>query len=316
MFDFHNTMIHPSFSKVNSRQNVDLCRTFSNNLNVCPIIASNMDTVGTLQTAGILSSYKIMTCLHKYHTPDEINNNKIPYCIPSIGIQDKDFDMLKQISGLNIVCIDTPNGYIDKFYKFCERVRKAYPELFIIAGNIICKKAIQRLGDLGINCAKVGIGQGEFCSTRIMTGIGKPQLEAVMECAESAKYYTNLYVMSDGGIKTPGDMCKAFVAGADIVMCGSIFAAHDENRIIPDFGRDSLTCSSCEVYGMASEHALEKHGLKKSYRSPEGNYKVVRSKGKLSNTVEYFLGGLRSCCTYIGVDKIEEMYQGVLYKCS
>jgi len=322
--DFHNVLIRPKRSTIDSRSNVNLMRTikFKNCKSLkswegIPIIASNMDTVGTFEVYKTLSKFKIITALHKFYTVTDFisyqsENNIVlnpDLFMVSTGIQETDLTRLKEILSVvdcNWICIDIANGYIQSLVQFCKRVREAYPDKIIVAGNVVTREIVEELIlNGGVDVVKVGIGPGSACLTRMKTGVGMPQLSAIMECADTA-HGVGGYIIGDGGITCPGDMAKAFVGGADFVMVGGAFSGHDENpgEIItnPDGSQSKL------FYGMSSSHAMNKHyGGMNEYRASEGRIVRVPYRGLLENTVLDYLGGLRSTCTYINASCIKHM---------
>ena len=322
--DFHNVLIRPKRSTINSRSNVNLMRTikFKNRKSLkswegIPIIASNMDTVGTFDVYKILSKFKIITALHKFYSVTDFisyqsDNNIIlnpDLFMVSTGIQETDFNRLQNILSVvdcNWICIDIANGYIQSLVQFCKRVREAYPDKIIVAGNVVTREIVEELIlNGGVDIVKVGIGPGSACLTRMKTGVGMPQLSAIMECADAA-HGVGGHIIGDGGITCPGDMAKAFGGGADFVMVGGSFSGHDENpgEIItnPDGSQSKL------FYGMSSSHAMNKHyGGMNEYRASEGRTIRVQYRGPLENTVLDYLGGLRSTCTYINASCIKHM---------
>lgn len=322
--DFHNVLIRPKRSTIDSRSNVNLSRTikFKNCKSIqpwvgIPIIASNMDTVGTFEVYSVLSKYKIITALHKFYTVSDFilyqsNNNIIlnpDFFMVSTGINESDFIRLKEILSVihcKWICIDIANGYIQSLVQFCKRVREAYPDKIIVAGNVVTREIVEELIlNGGVDVVKVGIGPGSACLTRMKTGVGMPQLSAIMECADAA-HGVGGHIIGDGGITCPGDMAKAFGGGADFVMVGGVFSGHDENpgEIItnPDGSQSKL------FYGMSSSHAMNKYyGGMNDYRASEGRTIRVPYRGPLEDTVIDYLGGLRSTCTYINASCIKHI---------
>ena len=186
--------------------------------------------------------------------------------------------------------------------------------MVIIAGNVVTGEMTEELILNGADIVKVGIGPGSVCTTRIQTGIGYPQLSAVMECADAA-HGLGGHIIADGGCATPGDVVKAFAGGADYVMLGGMLAGHDEGggKVVT---KEYLTKevgvteekSFIQFYGMSSDAANVKHfGGLKDYRSSEGREVLVPYRGEVSNTIEDILGGIRSSCTYVGAQKLKEL---------
>ena len=201
-------------------------------------MAANMDGVGELGIAEKLSEFGMITCLTKQHDIKKIKQFKKiksihPNIALSIGIKKEDFQnldkVLKEYSFIKFICIDVANGYSEHFSKFVKSVRDKYPTKTIIAGNVVTADMTQELILSGADIVKVGIGPGSVCTTRIQTGVGYPQLSAVIECADAA-HGLGAHIIADGGCTCPGDVAKGFGAGADFVMLGGMFAGHDEGK--------------------------------------------------------------------------------------
>lgn len=332
--DFNNILIRPKRTTLNSRSEISLRRKFifknakkniielhdkHDNLSPIewsgtPIIAANMDTTGTFELYDILSKYKIITALHKFYTVDEIvykyQQRKMDpnLFMISTGIGNESIEHLKIVFSkinCNWICIDIANGYISNLVKFCSNIREIFPDKIIVAGNVVTREIVEELILNGkVDIVKVGIGSGAVCTTRIKTGVGMPQVSAIIECADAA-HGVGGHIISDGGITCPGDMAKAFGAGADFVMAGGIFAGHDEN---PGELIEENNNKYKMFYGMSSKFAMEKHyGEMNNYRASEGRCIKVKYRGPLENTVLDYLGGLRSTCTYINAPSIKEM---------
>jgi len=312
--DFKDVLIRPKRSELGSRNDVDLEReiVFRHSglkWKGIPIIASNMDTVGTFEMYKVLSKYKIITCLHKFYEVEEYPEDLDPdYYMVSIGIKEEDYQKLKLlVKKLNpkFVCIDVANGYSAIFHEFVKRIRTEFTHLTICAGNVVTNEIVEELIiNCGVDIVKVGIGSSGVCTTRVQTGVGMPQLSAVIECSDAA-HGLGGQIVSDGGITCAGDLGKAFGAGADFVMCGSLFAGHDESggELIEENGKKYKI-----FYGMSSDTAMKKHyGGLEDYRSSEGRTVKVLYKGAIENTVKNILGGIRSTCTYIGARKLKDI---------
>ena len=315
--DFNNVLIRPKRSVISSRSKVSLTRTFKFKHSKAiwdgiPIVSANMDTTGTFDVYKTLKQHKILTALHKFYTLEDYQEHKDildpNFFMVSTGISENDFENLSNILDnidVNWICIDIANGYMDVFVKFCASVREKYPDKIIVAGNVVTREMVEELIlNGGVDVVKVGIGSGSACTTRIKTGVGMPQLSAIIECSDAA-HGAGGCIISDGGITCPGDMAKAFGAGSDFVMVGGQFAGHTENpgEVIEENGKKFKI-----FYGMSSKMAQMKHyGNMNNYRASEGREIKVPYKGDLSNTVLDYLGGLRSCCTYINASNIKHM---------
>jgi GMP reductase len=337
--DFDDVLIRPKRSTLNSRSEVDLLRTFTfanspRGLNCVPIMAANMDTVGTISMAKSLSSDKAITCLHKHYDEDVLVNLFIQptdYIWYSTGTSKKDIEKLERVFNtikasqgyIPNVCLDVANGYTEQFVKTAAHIRKLFPEIILMAGNVVTQEMVEELIIHGkVDIVKVGIGSGSVCTTRLKTGVGYPQLSAIMECADAA-HGLGGHICSDGGCKVVGDICKAFGGNTDFVMLGSVFAGCDEcegewkyewkmrsggwqpfDPQSPDVEKRKV---SLKYYGMSSTDAMNKHnnGVAK-YRTAEGKSVIVPFKGLANDIIQDIYGGLRSACTYIGATKIKD----------
>jgi len=317
--DFKDVLLRPKRSKIKSRADVDLRRTFKfhNSKGThqgVPIIASNMDTVGTFEMAAALAKHGCYTCLHKYHSLEDWKKfaaehpDAVPYAAASAGTAEGDYtrlcEILNNIEGVNFICLDVANGYSQFFVEFVEKVRKTFPSHTIMAGNVVTGEMVEALIFAGADIIKVGIGPGSVCTTRKKTGVGYPQLSAVMECADNA-HGLSAHIISDGGCTCPGDIAKAIGAGADFVMLGGMLAGHDQSggQVIEKDGKKRKL-----FYGMSSSTAMKKHkGGVAEYRASEGKTVEVDYRGDVNDTILDILGGLRSACTYVGAGKVKEM---------
>lgn len=327
--DFDDVLIRPKRSQAGSRKHVDLNRTyaFKNNPGLwegIPIIASNMDSVGTMAMAKALAEQTMGTCLHKHYSVEELVDfyaqSKTINVFYTIGIKAYEFDKLETVQKKLLpthdevlsICIDAANGYTEYFVQRVREIRKKYPVTTIMAGNVATPEMVQELLLEGADIIKIGIGPGSVCRTRHVTGVGYPQLSAVIECADAAHGLGGL-ICADGGCKTPGDVVKAFGAGADFVMLGGMLAAHEECEGQWEVykgdkarGRRSNK-KSFQFYGMSSREAMEKHnGGLGDYRAAEGKCIEIEYKGPVRDTLQEITGGLRSACTYVGADRLKD----------
>jgi GMP reductase len=317
---FKDVMFRPKRSTLKSRSQVNLERTFKMKHSATewtgiPIMAANMDTVGTFEMALQLAGKQLFTAIHKHYSIEEWNQflASAPsgienYIALSTGTGSQDFEKIAQLMTANpqlkYICIDVANGYSEHFVAFVKQTRKKYTDKVIIAGNVVTGEMVEELLLAGADIIKVGIGPGSVCTTRIKTGVGYPQLSAIIECADAA-HGLGGQIISDGGCATPGDVAKAFGAGADFVMLGGMLAGHDESGG-ETIQRDGKTYK--QFYGMSSATAMDKHaGGVAEYRASEGKTVEVPYRGKVENTVHDILGGIRSTCTYVGASKLKEL---------
>lgn len=311
--DFSDVLIRPKRSTLGSRSETNISRSFEfktgQKFSGVPIFAANMDTIATFEMARAFHKYGWHVALHKHYTPEELvaffkegPTSNVWY---SMGIVDADLEKFKIVRsqlmwGIERVCIDVANGYSTRFLDFVKRFKDEYPTVTIMAGNVVTGDVTEQLILSGVDIVKVGIGPGSVCTTRKMTGIGYPQLSAVIECADAAHGLKGL-ICSDGGCVDPGDVVKAFAGGADFVMLGGMLAGHDECG-------GKVVDGKMEFYGMSSRAAQEKHaGGVASYRAAEGKRVLIPYKGPVSSTVEEIQGGLRSACTYVGASTLKEL---------
>ncbi len=317
---FKDVMIRPKRSTLSSRSQVTLDRTFTflhSNIkwSGIPIMAANMDTVGTFEMAKALSEHKIFTAIHKHYSLQQwkefmqtASKNMADHIAVSTGTGVSDSkklaEILKQSPQLKFICIDVANGYSEHFVNFVKKTREQYPNKVIMAGNVVTGEMVEELLLAGADIIKVGIGPGSVCTTRVKTGVGYPQLSAIIECADAA-HGLGGQIVSDGGCKIPGDIAKAFGGGADFVMLGGMFAGHTESggKTVEIDGEKYK-----QFYGMSSETAMNKHvGGIANYRASEGKTVEIPYRGAVENTVQDFLGGLRSTCTYVGANRLKEL---------
>lgn len=317
---FKDVMLRPKRSTLGSRSEVSLERKyhFRNSgyeWTGVPIMAANMDTVGTFEMAEALAKHQLFTAMHKHYTPNQwkafmqkSGNDIADHIAISTGTGKTDAEkldvILKENNGLRFICIDVANGYSEKFVEFVRNTREKYPNKVIIAGNVVTGEMVEELILSGADIVKVGIGPGSVCTTRVKTGVGYPQLSAIIECADAA-HGLGGHIISDGGCKVPGDVVKAFGGGADFVMLGGMLAGHDESggEVIEKDGKKYKL-----FYGMSSETAMNKYsGGVADYRASEGKTTQIPYRGAAEETILDILGGLRSACTYVGAKELKEL---------
>ncbi len=325
--DFKDVLLRPKRSTLGSRANVDLDRLYSFRhaaleMPVVPVVAANMDTVGTFEMAAALAAHRMLTAIHKHYpvedlaaffslSPETDDPAAAPsrYAFYSLGILDRDLDKFREVwkrtgGSVRWVCIDVANGYTEAFMDFVKRFRDEFPSVVVMAGNVVTADMTEALILAGADIVKVGIGPGSVCTTRKMTGVGYPQLSAIIECADAA-HGLGGHICGDGGCTVPGDVVKAMGGGADFVMLGGMLAAHDESggEVVE---QDGLTFR--KFYGMSSEEAMTRHaGGVARYRASEGKSTLLPARGPVDATVQQILGGLRSACTYVGARKLKDL---------
>ena len=323
--DFADVLIRPKRSNLDSRSKVDVERTFKFKLpngefvwRGVPIVAANMDTVGTFEMANSLADYGAMCAIHKYYSEEDWSREASSWLrkhSSSCGLvytmgMGNDSSTLTEIQKaekilnahkhIRFICLDVANGYTEKFVNYVRTIRGLFPEHVIIAGNVVTREMTEALILAGANIIKAGIGPGSVCTTRKVAGVGYPQLSCIMECADAA-HGLGGYVLSDGGCTCPGDVAKAFGAGADFVMIGGMFAGTDE-------AAGETTEEGKEFYGMSSATAMVKHsGGVATYRAAEGKKVFVKEVGPVANVMQQILGGVRSACTYVGAARLKDL---------
>jgi GMP reductase len=318
--DFDDVLLRPKRSRAPSRKDVDLIRTFEclhgDSLTCLPIIAANMSATGTFSMAKAFEGKQALVCLHKFYDVAELEaqlEDGLTNAFYTLGIRDKDFEKLAQFARSGIlnlspspmICLDAANGYTMYFVRRLQQLREMCPNSIIMAGNVATPEMVQELLLMGADIVKIGIGPGSVCTTRIETGVGYPQLSAVIECADAAHGLGGL-VCADGGCKTPGDVTKAFAAGADFVMLGGMLAGCDECEgewIGRSVGKEGL-----KFYGMSSREAQEKfYDGVPEYATAEGKSIVVPAKGPAKQVLKRITGGLRSACAYVGAECLKDL---------
>ncbi|MCA3211142.1 MAG: GMP reductase [Burkholderiales bacterium] len=321
--DYKDVLIRPKRSTLTSRSDVDITREFRfrHSRDVyrgIPIIAANMDATGTLEMARALGALGLSVALHKHYGVEDLVDwfkalERKSAAFLSIGITRNDEDKVRKAMAaaggatnphIRYLCIDVANGYHENFATFVAKIRKEYPELVIMAGNVVTGEMTEELILSGADIVKVGIGPGSVCTTRKMTGVGYPQLSAVIECADAA-HGLGGHICADGGCTTPGDVAKAFGGGADFVMLGGMLAGHDESggELVSRDGQ-----SFKRFYGMSSKAAMERYaGGVAEYRAAEGKEVLLPYRGPVAATAQDILGGVRSACTYVGARRLKEL---------
>ncbi|KQA22737.1 guanosine 5'-monophosphate oxidoreductase [Vibrio metoecus] len=318
---FKDVLFRPKRSTLKSRSQVNLTREFTfkhsgRQWSGVPVIAANMDSVGSFAMAKALAEHGVITAVHKHYTvadwaefvksADKATLNNV---MVSTGTSEADFQKTKDVMALSdeliFICVDIANGYSEHLVEYVQRVRAAFPDKVISAGNVVTGDMVEELILAGADIVKVGIGPGSVCTTRVKTGVGYPQLSAIIECADAA-HGLGGRIIGDGGCTCPGDVAKAFGGGADFVMLGGMLAGHEEagGELIVKDGVNP----SCKFYGMSSKSAMDKHsGGVAGYRAAEGKTVLLPYRGSVHATIQDILGGVRSTCTYVGAAELREL---------
>lgn len=346
---FNDVLIQPTaHSSIESRLDVQLDSKLTSNIKLkIPIIASPMDKVVNLPTAQVLHTLGGAACFHRFQSPEaqltevlnfikwsQINTSSQQAVVAAISAQCEG-EELKRIQMLaphtSAFIIDTAMGTNARVLKSIEWVKKHYPHIDVVAGNIVTPEGALTLINAGADAIRAGIGNGSACLTRIQTGCGRGQLTVIIECADVCKKY-GVSLISDGGVSTPGDFAKAIAAGADIVMMGSPLAGHEESPgeiyfkysdhyfkgtdtiYLPGIGtrlaQDIDGLQQYKLYrGMASKELQQDwRGGLKAGTTHEGLQKFLRAKGSLHDTITNFIGGLRSSMSYCDSKTIHEFH--------
>lgn len=317
---FKDVLFRPKRSTLKSRSQVNLTRDFTfkhsgRQWSGVPVIAANMDSVGSFAMAKALAEHGVMTAIHKHYTVQDwadfvqtANSETLNKVMVSTGTSPKDFQKTQDIMALSddllFICIDIANGYSEHLVDYVQQVRAAFPDKVISAGNVVTGDMCEELILAGADMVKVGIGPGSVCTTRVKTGVGYPQLSAIIECADAA-HGLGGRIIGDGGCACPGDVAKAFGGGADFVMLGGMLAGHEEagGELVVKDGETFM-----KFYGMSSKSAMEKHsGGVAGYRAAEGKTVLLPYRGSVHGTIQDILGGVRSTCTYVGAAELREL---------
>lgn len=311
--DYSDVLIRPKRSTLTSRYDVLMTRryTFYHSKKTwtgVPIMASNMDTVGTPQMYERMLEHGMITCPARHYLRKDAtmwrvgttDNKMLGKNVCMMGGVDDTSHLITNHLKWEFIGIDVANGYTISVVNAIRDMRERLPDSTIVVGNVVTADMTQELILAGADIVKVGVGPGSVCTTRIKTGIGYPQLSAVMECADAA-HGLGAHIIADGGCNTSGDIVKAFAAGADFVMIGGMLAGHDECDGVVENGK-------MKFYGMASESAMSRHNVPhREYRGVEGKTVYVDHKGPVNDTLVDILSGIRSACTYVGAEKLKTL---------
>ena len=318
--DYSVVLIRPKRSTLTSRFDVEMERTYTfyhskKEWTGVPVMASNMDTTGTFEMHEVLSQHGLVTCIARHYNKNgheqwDMSNRRNLLCVMS-GISENEIRETTAIYNtfpdIAFIGLDVANGYTINFVESIKQLRKLCPKSTIIAGNVVTADMTAEILMAGADIVKVGVGPGSVCTTRTKTGIGYPQLSAVIECADAA-HGIGGHIIADGGCNSSGDIVKAFAAGADFVMIGGMLAGHDECDGELVFEDDNPEPVGMKFYGMASSTAMDRHGHpNREYRGEEGKTVTVPYRGSVESTVTDILSGMRSACTYVGANRLKDL---------
>jgi len=334
---FDDVLIRPARSDINSRSEVDIFRRFEKtdriSFDCIPICCANMGSIAVPEMAKIFVRKGLMCSMEK-HIPyeslckmyeeirkmeEEDGVEKFSYrnrIVLSVGTNDS-LDTICNIDrefpfSVAVVSVDVANGYMVKLQDRVKEVRKALPNAWIIAGNVVTGDIVTDLLNCGADIVKCGIGPGQQCLTRKQTGVGRPMVSMLEDCTDAA-HQIHGFTMSDGGCTCPGDICKA-LGLSDFVMVGSMFAGAEEaSGDVVDIDGARYK----KFAGMSSEYAQNKYfgGFRSNYRSSEGRQTLIKINGGLSSIIDNILGGIRSCFAYCGCHKMKHWQKHcVFYK--
>lgn len=338
--DFDDVKLIANHTDVSSRADVNLIRTIKTKhskqeLSGCPIIVANMAAVGTIPMAKYLFDHKIFVCLHKFYETKELveffNQPHSIFTFYTTGISEKDIEKLINVSKetkLTKLCVDVANGHMSDFGRTLSWIRSKYPDVILMAGNIVTGELVQQLViNHGVDICKVGNSNGGHCTTYDTTHFGCSQLTTIIETANVA-HGLNAHIVGDGGVKRPGHFVCGLAGGADFMMAGTIFSGYEQNECewnleeeklagkdgVPTYTGRKLK-KSMRFFGSSSKEAMEEFGLEMgSYRAAEGRCSEIPYKGDIGPLIQQIKGGLSSACSYSGTNDIKHLHKCAVFE--
>lgn len=315
-YSFDDVLITPSPTELTSRSEVNLevsyiCKHSKARFAGVPVCVANMDSIATITMAKALYKHKIWVALHKFIKQEELeaflDKEESKYSFVSMGISEEEMTRINKFRHLKAIAIDAANGYMNSFLDVIKRIRESFPSSIICAGNVCTPEGVENIIKAGADISKVGISNGNFCETKNKTGIGYKQFSVALECGQAANEL-NALCMSDGGCKSPADICKALGAGSHLVMSGSLFAGYNECDTAE--WDNTVSPPKMKMYGMSSKTANDKYfGGLQNYRTSEGREGWVEYKGSVNELAQDIKGSLASCCTYTNTRNLENLYK-------
>lgn len=304
-YEYDDVLLVPKLSSIGSRDEVSLGTQFTRNIHLDqPLVAANMDTVCESAMAKAMANLGGIGVIHRYMSvADQVAELKKSQSLAAAAIGVKDYEeRIPELwdNGCSVVVLDVAHGHHMAVLQTINWIKKNFPELDVMAGNVVTKNAAKDLQDWGADGIKVGVGPGSHCTTRIQAGAGVPQITAIMDVSEIA----TVPICADGGIRTSGDIVKALAAGASTVMIGRLFAGANETP--GDIRWVTPHVMMKEYRGMASKEAKEAAGM--DVRNIEGVSSNVPATGPVKDIAERLLDGVRSGISYVGVRSIEQLW--------
>ena len=317
---FDDVTLVPQYSSILPYETITKTELNKNlKLNI-PLLSSAMDTVTESKMAIAIAKSGGLGIIHKNLNPKkqalEVKKVKKNNMIvgAAVGTNEKDIDRVYKLleSKVDLIVVDTAHGHTKKVLTIIKKIKKISKNSIVCAGNIATGKAAKFLADSGVDIVKVGIGPGSICTTRLVTGIGVPQLSAVLDVKKALKNYKTK-IISDGGVKFSGDISKAIAAGADAVMIGSLFAGTTESpgKIFKYKGKLYKNFRGMGSAGAMSAGSADRYFQKKnkniSKYVAEGVEGIVQFKGPLNKIIYQLVGGLKSSMGYMGSKTIKDL---------
>jgi IMP dehydrogenase len=317
---FDDVTLIPQYSSVLPTETITNCK-LSKNLNLqIPLLSSAMDTVTESKMAIAISKSGGIGVIHRNLSIEkqvvEVQKVKRSNCLvgAAIGVSSRDLERAEELSRIktDLIVIDTAHGHTKKVLTMIKKIKKKLKNSTLCAGNIATGKAAKFLADNGVDIVKVGIGPGSICTTRLVAGIGVPQLSAVIDVKKALKKY-NTKIISDGGIKFSGDLAKAIAAGADAIMIGSLFSGTKESpgKIIRYKGKLYKNFRGMGSVGAMNAGSADRYYQKKNKNIkkyvPEGVEGMVKFKGSVKEIIYNLVGGLKSSMGYMGAKTIKDL---------
>ena len=317
---FDDVSLIPQHSSIMPNETITSVELFKNLKLKIPLISSAMDTVTESKMAITIAKLGGIGVIHRNLSIEkqvlEVKRVKRQKLLvgAAIGVHNNDLDRARKLSKakVDLLVIDTAHGHTNKVLKIIKKIKKIIKKVPLCAGNIATGKAAKFLADSGVDIVKVGIGPGSICTTRLVAGVGVPQLSAVIE-VKNALRNRKTKIISDGGIKFSGDLAKAIGAGADAVMIGSLFSGTLESpgKILKRKGKLYKSFRGMGSAGAMAVGSADRYYQKKfknlSKFVPEGVEGIVKFKGPVNKIIYNLIGGLRSSMGYLGAKTLRDL---------